>query len=52
MREHEKQYWEGWTAFHDHIPLTGNPYDPTIDPHFRYEWTVGWLDAANEAMTD
>ncbi len=37
---------QGMTDYIEGIPLSSNPYDPSISVEAHEAWIVGWLDAS------
>jgi hypothetical protein len=47
--EESPAYEEGWTAYHQDLDRTDNPYDDAREPDAFRDWMRGWTDALEEA---
>lgn len=48
MQRDATAYLDGRAAYADGVALEDNPYPPH-EREARTDWTLGWLDCANEA---
>lgn len=50
--EESPAYEEGWTAYHQEVDRSENPYDAQEEPASFEDWWRGWDDALDEAREE